>query len=64
MKKSDRIGEDIIGEQPNNILKDEAASSINNLRTHIWLKKSRHCCSPFWRRIQTMEYGNGCSQSH
>ncbi|GAF15248.1 hypothetical protein JCM19045_4598 [Bacillus sp. JCM 19045] len=39
-EKSDRIGEDIIGEQPNNILKDEAASSINNLRTHIWLKKA------------------------
>lgn len=37
---SDRIGEDILGVQPNPILRDEAASSINNLRTQILMNKS------------------------
>lgn len=37
---SDRIGEDILGEQPNPILRDEAASSINNLRTQVLMNKS------------------------
>ncbi len=39
-ERSDNIGEEILGTQPNNVLKDEAASSINNLRTHVLLKKS------------------------
>ncbi|MCM2675330.1 YtoQ family protein [Alkalicoccobacillus plakortidis] len=39
-ERSDSIGEEILGEQPNAILKDEAASSINNLRTQILLQKS------------------------
>ncbi|MCA0992376.1 YtoQ family protein [Pseudalkalibacillus hwajinpoensis] len=38
--RSDNIGEEIKGEQPNKILKDEAASEINNLRTHVLLHKS------------------------
>jgi YtoQ family protein len=38
--RSDNIGEDILGEQSNKVLKDEAASSINNLRTQILLGKS------------------------
>lgn len=38
--KSDNIGEQILGEQPNAVLTDEAASSINNLRTQIWIKKA------------------------
>jgi YtoQ family protein len=38
--RSDNIGEEILGEQPNKILKDEAASSFNNLRTQILLGKS------------------------
>ncbi|WP_078391975.1 YtoQ family protein [Shouchella patagoniensis] len=38
--KSDNIGEQILGEQPNAILTDEAASSINNLRTQVWMKKA------------------------
>ncbi|TSB48098.1 YtoQ family protein [Alkalicoccobacillus porphyridii] len=38
--RSDHIGEEILGEQPTAILKDEAASSINNLRTQILLEKS------------------------
>ncbi|MFB4210605.1 YtoQ family protein [Shouchella sp. JSM 1781072] len=38
--KSDKIGEMILGEQPTNIHTDEAASSINNLRTQILMKKS------------------------
>ncbi|MBM7644866.1 YtoQ family protein [Scopulibacillus daqui] len=38
--RSDNIGEEILGKQPNPVLKDEAASAINNLRTQILLKKS------------------------
>lgn len=38
--RSDRIGEEILGEQPNEILKDEAASKINNLRTQVLMKKA------------------------
>lgn len=37
---SDRIGEDILGVQPNAVFKDEAASSINNMRTELWMKKA------------------------
>lgn len=38
--KSDAIGEDILGKQPNAVLRDEAASSINNFRTRIWLQRA------------------------
>lgn len=38
--RSDHIGEEILGKQPTAILKDEAASSINNLRTEVLLGKS------------------------
>lgn len=38
--RSDNIGEEILGEQPNKVLKDEVASSINNLRTQVLLGKS------------------------
>src|SRR5699024_6595370 len=38
--RSDDIGEEILGSQPNKVLKDEAASSINNLRTQVLLGKS------------------------
>lgn len=37
---SDRIGEEILGEQPDKIFRDEAASSINNLRTQVLMAKS------------------------
>ncbi|MBM7572829.1 YtoQ family protein [Aquibacillus albus] len=37
---SDDIGERVIGEQPSNLYKDDAASAINNLRTEVLLKKS------------------------
>ncbi|MDQ0215737.1 YtoQ family protein [Oikeobacillus pervagus] len=39
-ERSDNIGEEILGEQPNAILKDEAASSINNFRTQILMQKA------------------------
>ncbi|MGC4376716.1 YtoQ family protein [Fictibacillus sp. Mic-4] len=38
--RSDNVGEEIIGKQPNPVLKDEAASSINILRTEILLRKA------------------------
>ncbi|WP_059103769.1 YtoQ family protein [Shouchella shacheensis] len=39
-ERSDNIGEEILGKQQSAVLKDEAASSFNNFRTQIWLKKS------------------------
>ncbi|MFC0473213.1 YtoQ family protein [Halalkalibacter kiskunsagensis] len=38
--RSDLIGEKILGKQPTTVLRDETASSINNLRTQILLSKS------------------------
>ncbi|MFJ5624738.1 YtoQ family protein [Peribacillus loiseleuriae] len=38
--RSDFIGEEILGEQPNAIFRDEAASRINNFRTQILMQKS------------------------
>lgn len=37
--RSDNIGEEILGKQPNAIFKDAAASSFNNLRTELLMKK-------------------------
>lgn len=39
-ERSDNIGEEILGEQPNAILKDDAASAFNNLRTQVLMNKS------------------------
>ncbi|UOQ86778.1 YtoQ family protein [Gracilibacillus salinarum] len=39
-ERSDNIGEDILGEQPGNYYKDDAASAINNLRTQVLMQKS------------------------
>src|SRR5690625_7968632 len=38
--RSDDIGEAILGEQPNNLYKDAAASDINNFRTQVMLQKA------------------------
>lgn len=38
--RSDFIGEEILGSQPNAILKDEAASRINNFRTKVLMEKA------------------------
>lgn len=38
--RSDNIGEEILGIQPNAILKDSAASSFNNLRTELLMKQA------------------------
>lgn len=38
--RSDNVGEDILGGQPNAILKDDAASDLNNFRTELLLNKS------------------------
>lgn len=37
---SDDIGEKILGEQPGNYYKDDAASAVNNLRTQVLMQKS------------------------
>lgn len=37
---SDDIGENILGEQPNNYYRDNAASGINNLRTQVLMNKA------------------------
>ncbi|BAC14192.1 hypothetical conserved protein [Oceanobacillus iheyensis HTE831] len=38
--RSDDIGETVIGKQPSNLHRDDAASSINNFRTQVLLSKS------------------------
>ncbi|MFS0654533.1 YtoQ family protein [Bacillus sp. 179-C3.3 HS] len=38
--RSDNIGEDILGVQPNAILKDDAASDLNNFRTEILMNQA------------------------
>ena len=38
--RSDAIGEEILGEQPNAVFRDAAASSFNNLRTQVLMQKS------------------------
>ncbi|MFC2948686.1 YtoQ family protein [Virgibacillus sediminis] len=38
--RSDDIGEAILGDQPGNLYRDDAASSINNLRTQVLMQKS------------------------
>lgn len=38
--RSDDVGEDILGKQPGPFYRDDAASSINNLRTEVLLKKA------------------------
>lgn len=37
---SDSIGENILGEQPNSIIKDDVASGINNFRTSVLMNKA------------------------
>ncbi|MBP2259090.1 YtoQ family protein [Virgibacillus alimentarius] len=37
---SDDIGDNILGEQPGKMYRDDAASSINNLRTQVLMQKS------------------------
>ncbi|WP_102275863.1 YtoQ family protein [Cytobacillus massiliigabonensis] len=39
-EKSDNIGEEILGKQPGNLYKDDAASDINNFRTQVLMQKS------------------------
>lgn len=38
--RSDDIGEAVLGEQPGKSYRDDAASSINNLRTQVLMQKS------------------------
>lgn len=38
--RSDNIGEEILGKQPDPVFKDAAASNFNNLRTEILMNKS------------------------
>ncbi|HEX6594661.1 MAG TPA: YtoQ family protein [Bacillota bacterium] len=38
--RSDNIGEDILGKQPNELYKDATASRINNFRTEVLMQKS------------------------
>ncbi|GEN45946.1 YtoQ family protein [Alkalibacillus haloalkaliphilus] len=37
---SDDIGENVLGKQPNNLYRDDAASGINNFRTELMMQKS------------------------
>jgi YtoQ family protein len=37
---SDDIGEKILGKQPNNYFRDDAASAVNNIRTQVLMEKA------------------------
>ncbi|MEH0154060.1 YtoQ family protein [Limibacter armeniacum] len=39
-ERSDNVGEDILGVQPNPVMKDEVASMMNNLRTRVLVEKA------------------------
>ncbi|MFQ3542459.1 YtoQ family protein [Halobacillus rhizosphaerae] len=39
-ERSDNIGEEILGKQPDQLFRDDAASSINNFRTQVLLNKA------------------------
>ncbi|GAA0429907.1 YtoQ family protein [Lentibacillus halophilus] len=39
-ERSDNIGEDILGKQPGNMYRDDAASAINNFRTEVMMQKA------------------------
>ncbi|MFD2761886.1 YtoQ family protein [Lentibacillus juripiscarius] len=39
-ERSDDIGEAVLGKQPGNIYRDDAASAINNFRTEVLLQKA------------------------
>ncbi|WP_227396585.1 YtoQ family protein [Jeotgalibacillus aurantiacus] len=39
-ERSDQIGEEILGEQPSPVFKDDAASAFNNLRTQVLMQKA------------------------
>ena len=52
--RSDFIGEEILGKQPNAIFKDEAASNINNLRTEqVQLSTKTNRLSSFGQKNST-----------
>src|SRR5699024_7859037 len=38
--RSDDIGDDVLGKQPGEIYRDDAASSINNFRTQVLMQKA------------------------
>lgn len=38
--RSDQIGEAILGEQPDNYYRDDAASAVNNFRTEVLMRKA------------------------
>jgi len=38
--RSDRVGEEIIGKQPGDYYRDDAASAVNNFRTEVLMRKA------------------------
>ncbi|MGP3738496.1 YtoQ family protein [Bacillus altitudinis] len=51
-ERSDNIGEDILGGQPNAILKDDAASDLNNFRTELLLNKADVVIARFGKKYK------------
>lgn len=50
--RSDGIGEEILGEQPNAMFRDEAASNLNNLRTQVLMQKADLVIALFGERYK------------
>jgi YtoQ family protein len=50
--RSDGIGEEVLGEQPTKIMKDDKASDFNNLRTEILMAKADVVVAYFGERYK------------
>lgn len=62
--RSDNIGEEILGEQPGKLYRDDAASSINNFRTQVLMQKADIVIALFgekYRQWNTISFSPGCS---
>ncbi|CAM4255441.1 MULTISPECIES: YtoQ family protein [Bacillus] len=62
--RSDNIGEEIMGVQPNAVLKDDKASDINNFRTAVLMNKADFVIALFgekykqWNTAMDASYAN------
>ncbi len=61
--RSDDIGEEILGSQPNAIFHDAAASSFNNLRTEVLLKKADIVVALFGEKYRYRQWNTAMDAS-
>lgn len=61
--RSDDIGEEILGKQPDAIFRDAAASSINNLRTQVLMQKADLVIALFGEKYRQWNTAMDASQA-